>query len=249
MVKSPGGKHWFKCNKCNHEILAFFFYDSDCGFCTHCLLCEDENCKFCFNNSFASHFLSKYWDKDKNEKSPRSYFLGSASNAYFICEKGHEFEADIHEVTRSSTWCGMCNNTTELNLYLKLKEYFPKIKKGFFPKWCRNPISGHLLPFDVPIEEKKNILELDGCQHFKQVWKWQSPETRQELDIYKMKKAIENGYSVIRITQKYVAGKKFKIKTLLKHIKKYDEPTLIFIGDEYEVMIEKLLKDDIYHLV
>ena len=54
------------------------------------------------------------------------------------------------------------------------------------------------------MEENKIIIELDGLQHFEQVSNWSSPEETHLNDVYKMKCANENGYSVIRILQEDV---------------------------------------------
>ena len=45
-------------------------------------------------------------------------------------------------------------------------------------------------------------MEQDGPQHFIQVGNWQSHELTKTNDVYKMKCANENGYSIIRILQK-----------------------------------------------
>jgi very-short-patch-repair endonuclease len=57
------------------------------------------------------------------------------------------------------------------------------------------------LPYDFVLSEDKIIIELDGLQHFEQVSNWQSPEETHLNDVYKMKCANENGYSVIRLLQ------------------------------------------------
>ena len=46
--------------------------------------------------------------------------------------------------------------------------------------------------------------ELDGKQHFEQIGNWLAPEENRKNDLYKMKCANENGFSVIRILQKDV---------------------------------------------
>lgn len=48
------------------------------------------------------------------------------------------------------------------------------------------------------------IIELDGIQHFEQVSNWQTPEKTQEIDKYKMERANNNGFSVIRLLQEDV---------------------------------------------
>ena len=72
--------------------------------------------------------------------------------------------------------------------------------------WCKNVKH---LPFDFVIEEIKIILEIDGEQHFEQVAKWKTPEHNRQRDLYKMKCANENGFSVIRILQEDVFKNKY----------------------------------------
>lgn len=55
----------------------------------------------------------------------------------------------------------------------------------------------------------KIIIEIDGEQHFRQVWNWKSPDENQKNDIYKMKCANSNGFSVIRILQMDIYYEKY----------------------------------------
>ena len=57
MRKSSAKKFWFICDKCEHnfnitlnDITSGYW----CGFCGLKKLCEDKNCKICYNKSFAS---------------------------------------------------------------------------------------------------------------------------------------------------------------------------------------------------
>lgn len=59
------------------------------------------------------------------------------------------------------------------------------------------------------LEEHKIIIELDGESHFKQVAKWKTFEHNRERDLYKMKCAQENGFSIIRILQEDVYFNKY----------------------------------------
>lgn len=64
---------------------------------------------------------------------------------------------------------------------------------------------------------------------------WDSPAKIQKNDKYKMKLANENGYSVIRIFQVDVWNDKNDWENNLnKAIKKYNNPTNIFIGKTYD---------------
>ena len=70
--------------------------------------------------------------------------------------------------------------------------------KIFKVEWCKNKT---YLPYDFVLAEDKIIIELDGLQHFEQVSNWQSPEETHLNDVYKIKCANENEYSVIRLLQ------------------------------------------------
>jgi hypothetical protein len=64
--------------------------------------------------------------------------------------------------------CPLCFNKTEAKLYDKLQPIYPPLLKQFKRDWCKNI---YCLPFDFAFEENKLIVELDGEQHFIQVWK------------------------------------------------------------------------------
>jgi very-short-patch-repair endonuclease len=97
-------------------------------------------------------------------------------------------------------------NKTELILYNRMVELFSTLKRQYKVEWCKNVKH---LSFDFVIEERKIIIELDGKQHFEQIGNWQSPQKNREIDIFKMKCANENGFSIIRILQKDVYKNKY----------------------------------------
>ena len=69
--------------------------------------------------------------------------------------------------------------------------------------------------------ERKIIIELDGPHHFRQVSNWGNYEENQKRDIYKMKCANENGFSVIRLLQEDVLFDKYDwLYELIKNIDK-----------------------------
>ncbi len=83
---------------------------------------------------------------------------------------------------------------------------YSSLQKQYKVDWCKD--KKHL-PFDFVIEERKVIIELDGEQHWVQVAKWKTPEHNRARDLYKMKCANEQGYSVIRIVQEDVHKNKY----------------------------------------
>lgn len=175
-----------------------------CKYCAHQELCED-NCEMCFNNSFASVERSKYWSNENN-LIPRQVFKISFKKYKFICETcNNNFEKYISDVTNKDSWCPECFNKTELKLSKHISKYY-NIKRQFKTEWCKNKT---YLPFDFVIEERKIIIEVDGPQHFKQISNWISPEINLINDLFKMKCANNNYYSVIRILQEDIYKNKY----------------------------------------
>jgi len=193
---------------CGHDIdmnLKHITHKSHwCSYCSHQKLCENVDCGMCFNNSFASVERSKYL----NDKTINSRMLFKSTNKKykFVCDVCNKpFESSLSAVT-NGVWCSFCVNKTEKILFDKLVEKYDSLKQQYKVDWCKN--KKHL-PFDFVIEERKIIIELDGKQHFEQIGNWQSPEKNREIDIYKMKYANENSFSVIRILQKDVYKNKY----------------------------------------
>jgi very-short-patch-repair endonuclease/DNA-directed RNA polymerase subunit RPC12/RpoP len=186
------------------------------SYCSHQKLCENTKCEMCFNNSFASIERSK----QLNDKiiNPRNLFKSTNKKFKFDCETcNKDFETQLSSVSKG-IWCPYCVNKTELILFNSLKEFYITLERQFKVEWCKN--KKHL-PFDFIIEERKIIIELDGKQHFEQVGKWLSPEETMTNDLYKMKCANDNGFSVIRILQKDVYKNKYDwLSELISNIEK-----------------------------
>ena len=241
VFKNSDNKYLFNCEKCKHIFDASLGHingDRWCSFCGDKKLCDKEDCTTCYNKSFASHPKSKYWC-EANEKKPREVFLNSNNKYLFKCQEcTRDFASALNNVNNGK-WCPRCKTKTELKLDNFLtKEGFVLQRQAKFD-WCRSKKETRKhLPFDFLIESLNLIIELDGPQHFRQIClKWKSPEDTQESDKYKMAKANENGYTVIRILQEDVWYDRNDWATaLLEKIKPYGESTIVFIckGDEYK---------------
>jgi len=141
----------------------------------------------------------------------------------------------IVEITsKKFSWCPFCKNKLKFYLEEKYKQY----DITFHPKyeWCKRKLC---LPFDFAIEELKIIIELDGEQHFSHRSSWYEPEKNLINYVFKMKKAFENGYSVIRILQEDVWFNNNKLHKLLI---KYPKPSIFFIdkNDKYIKHIKEI---------
>jgi very-short-patch-repair endonuclease len=212
-------KYKFDCH-CGHEIEMILKGITSkghwCSYCAHQKLCEDEKCYTCFTNSFASVDRSiNLHDKTLN---PRSLFKSTNKKFKFDCDEcNNAFETKLSDITKG-IWCPYCVNKTEKILYDKLIFTYPALKRQYKVKWCKNK---NYLPFDFVIEEEKIIIELDGKQHFEQIGNWASPEENRKNDLYKMKCANENGFSVIRLLQKDVYENKYHwLNGLISNIEK-----------------------------
>jgi very-short-patch-repair endonuclease len=210
----------FNCDKCPHKfeiiLKSITTKGNWCSYCSHQKLCQDTNCAMCLDNSFASVERSKYlYDKSIN---PRMLFKSTNKKFEFDCHVCNKsFPSQLSAVT-NGIWCPFCVNKTEKILFDNLVEKYNSLKRQYKIDWCKN--IKHL-PFDFVIEERKIIIELDGKQHFEQIGNWQPPEKNREIDIYKMKCANENGFSIIRILQKDVYKNKYNwLDELCENIEK-----------------------------
>jgi len=222
VLKGSNKKYYFNCDKCSHKLHIRLKNISSgnkwCSYCSHQILCENNECTMCYNNSFASIERSKFLnDKTIN---PRMLFKSTNRKYKFDCHRcNNQFETPLSDIT-NGVWCPYCVNKTEDKLYNELTKHYI-VKRQFKPDWCKNPKTNKYLPFDFILEDLNVIIEQDGNQHFKQIGNWQSPELTKVNDIYKMKCANENGYSVIRILQKDIWHDKYDwLEELLDNINK-----------------------------
>lgn len=243
IFKSAKNKYYFNCNNCNHEFNSSIYHVTStklprwCPYCTNQQLCDNIDCDICFNKSFASHEKSKFLT-DKNIN-PRYIFKNSNKKYEFTCEDCNGiFNSVLSGVTRqyiTSSWCPYCVNKTEKKLFDYLSKEYLDINRQYKPEWCISNVSKRFLPFDFFIPSLNIIIEIDGKQHFKQVLNWDNPKHTQSKDLYKMKKAYDNGISVIRIPCNFIWEdcyfKTYKNK-LKENLYLRDQPEIIYLCDD-----------------
>lgn len=230
---NSGKKFWFECGKCEHSFETVLYSVSNghfCPFCSNDKLCLSDDCKTCFEKSFASSDKVGFWSVEKNKQSPREVFASSHKKFWFERKKKHKFSSALYHVS-DGRWCPKCKNKTEAKLFSFLEEHFKDPMHQFKVSWCKNPETDKFLPFDFCVS--KTIIELDGVQHYGQVSNWKSPEEQQKSDRFKEEQAIQNGYPVLRILQEDVWNDKIDWKKLLfEHIKDYESPITKNIWEE-----------------
>lgn len=125
-------------------------------------------------------------------------YKNSTSYVLVTCKKHYDFKITPSNLLRGKG-CPLCVNKGETKVFENLITLYPSIKYNCSFDWCKNI---KCLPFDFVIPEYKIIIELDGCQHFKQISNWECPDKQLTNDKYKEKCANENGFSLIRLLQK-----------------------------------------------
>ena len=160
----------------------------------------------------------------------KTNYVSGHKHIIIICKIHGEFTQDPYNHL-GGAGCPVCLNKTEANLYKWLKAIYQNTVKEYRAEWCINPKTGRFLRYDFMIPSIMTIIELDGGQHFKQVRNWDTPETAIKKDVFKMQKAKEKGYKIIRILQQdvYKNNDEWLNENLLSEINNPDR-TDIFIS-------------------
>ncbi len=110
--KFSRNKGWFECDKCYHEFSSTVESISRgcwCPYCDNKKLCDDPDCNYCFQQSFASHEKAKFWSK-KNPSPPRNYMRYFNLKHWFSCDKcSHDFMTSLGQINIGN-WCPYCAN-------------------------------------------------------------------------------------------------------------------------------------------
>lgn len=195
----------FFCKSCTHSYeteICHFTRQRRCCFCapgTEARLCDDLNCKQCFERSFASHPKAKYWNQTYNHgKLPREVRKYSSNGKFFFdCPECNKTYSTTLNSIANGAWCPCMRFKTETKVYDYLKNTYPSldIQKQFQFKGLKNS------RYDIAIPSLHLIIEIDGDQHFKQVSNWDNPLSTLYKDLFKMLIARKNNYSIIRLYQ------------------------------------------------
>ena len=190
VFKKSSKKYLFKCDICSHkfESSPYIITILNC-WCPYCCipaqkLCDDNNCKLCLNNSFASYngktilnnLKINCWDIKKNNLIPRNIFIGTDKKYWFICDKcNHSFNSMICHITnpKNNTWCPYCSNQKICNNYncnycydKTLANYKGKTNNNNFKVYCwdkeKNKIDTNKIFMNT---NKKYWFICDICNH------------------------------------------------------------------------------------
>ena len=246
VFKQSMQKRVFICGKCSHSFSSgpnHVYAGAGCPYCSNSKLCDSNDCTTCFEKSFASDPKSQYWCDESNEKTPREMLKSSHKKCTFLCRLCDSFFAmTLTNMTQSNSWCKCTVNKTEQILFEWLKKEYgdENVQREVKFDWTRTLTkTGRVSSrrFDFEILGKKVLVECDGGGHFVQIPGWRAPEEVQEIDAWKDERALENGYSVVRICQQTVMLNRRDWKTLLSdNIAETEKRTVVVkLGMAYDV--------------
>jgi len=232
VFKNSNIVYLLKCVECDHEFdmrpNTINQKDRWCNICSGRELCLDNNCKLCFEHSFASYEHKDTWS-EKNTVSPREVFKCVAKAFWFDCHKCKlPYEQRLDNKVCGKNACPNCVHKTEAKLYDWLLKNFPDVKREVKFPWLKMEGKKQSCRFDFYIKSLKLVIELDGIQHYEQVSNWSSPEEIKKRDLFKIEQSKLKKISTLRLFQADVFNDSHDWQGFLKlYCKKYETPCVI----------------------
>ncbi len=211
------------CDECDHEFQMSCNSVTNGCWCPYCpgqKRCSDSACLTCTNKKLSSLPAAKYWNAELNGGvNPDDVSLTNGRTKWwFNCENSIHppYQRDASHIRRGQlcSECS-CSHKTERAVCDFLRDGYPYTRE-FAPAWCRNGRLNSFPRFDIRLGSCDVLIEIDGQQHFTPKWKFGCPEKRRKDDVYKMKRAAENGFSGIRLYQVDVYENRFDWKKWLQ---------------------------------
>lgn len=112
VTKSSNKKYKFDCEDCGHEIQLMLCNVTKGQWCKYCNsdgICDEENCLFCYQKSFASHPMSESWST-RNNILARQISRRSDKKFWFDCvDCKHSFQSVLYSVNNDKH-CPFCKS-------------------------------------------------------------------------------------------------------------------------------------------
>ena len=155
-VSAGSGREVWWLGECGHEWQAII---SNRAKGQSCPYCSNHKILIGFNDLATTHQdVVKEWHPTKNGNlKPTDVTYGSNKKVWWICEKGHEWEATVNSRTAGHN-CPYCCNQSVLVGFNDLATVNPKLAKQWHP--TKN---GDLKPTDVTIKSTKIVWWLCEC--------------------------------------------------------------------------------------
>jgi very-short-patch-repair endonuclease len=112
VFRNSNKKFLFDCKECGHELemsLNNINSGNGCVYCNRGKLCGSESCKFCFQQSMASHPMGAMWS-ERNKLSAREVSRGNDKKFWFRCSDcAHEYDSAPYSI-KLDKHCPYCTN-------------------------------------------------------------------------------------------------------------------------------------------
>ena len=141
---------WWQCDK-GHEwqaAVAWRYRGDKCPYCVNKKVLSG------YNDLATTHpEIAKEWHPTKNGTlEPTDVIAGSEKKVWWLCDKGHEWQASLVNRTRQNQGCPFCSNRRVLQGYNDLATTHPEIAKEWHP--TKN---GELKPTMVTYGSKQKV--------------------------------------------------------------------------------------------
>ncbi len=180
VFKASRNKYWFECRICKHSFESSLSNISSknlkwCAYCANKKLCEDKNCSYCYNNSFASFEdlvpgtgVKKVdcWDNERNKDvTPKDVFKKTHKKYWFNCPVcKHSFESVLYSITsKNPVWCPSCSHSGYSRLQIIILNFLASLWNmdiQHAENGGEHKING--MKVDGYCEEKKTVIEVHG---------------------------------------------------------------------------------------
>ncbi len=191
LVTAGSGKNvgWV-CSRCGYKwkakVLNRALLERGCPCCSNKITVAGTN-----DLATTHPNLAKEWDYDKNgDLLPSAVTHGSGKKVYWICPKGHSYQATVLHRT-SGTNCPICNagrqtSFAEQAFYFYIKKIHPDAINRY------TEIFRNGMEVDIYIPSMKIAVEYDGVY-------WHKNRSEREKEKYRMCK--QNGIRLVRIRE------------------------------------------------
>ncbi len=185
-------KVWWKCSKCNFSWDASVYHRT----------LRNQGCPMCNGVNFVKPGINdlltkcpdvaKEWHPTKNgDLKPNNITYKSGKKVWWLCPKGHEYEAKPHDRVGDGTGCPICSarrNTSfpEQALFFYIKKMYPDALSRY------KDIFEHGMELDIYIPSIKTGIEYDG-------YNWHKSEEQHNRERKKFDICEANGIMLYRI--------------------------------------------------
>lgn len=165
VTKSSNKKVWWKGSKCGHEWIATVGNRTG-GNKTKCPYCSNEKILSGFNDLktlFPS--IASEWHPTLNEDlRPENVMGGTVKKVWWLCKKGHAYQASPHNRTNSKTGCPYCSHRKLCVGKNDLQTCFPEIAQEWHPT-----LNWELTPSGIAKSSNKKVWW--KCKRYGHEWR------------------------------------------------------------------------------